>query len=110
MRAMTEAEFNDWRLHPMTKALMEILEAKRELLRRQWEAGSFTDYEAATTALVNVGNVGLCRGYAFVSELTYEDYIAELDDGEYVGPRPQRGSSIDSNLRAGEEGGSDSAS
>lgn len=110
MRAMTEAEFNDWRLHPMTQALMAILEKKRDLLRRQWEGGSFTDYEAATTALVNVGNVGLCRGYAFVSELTYEDYIAEIDDGEYVGPRPQGGSSTDTDLRAGEEGGADRAS
>lgn len=110
MRAMTEAEFNDWRLHPMTQALMAILEEKRDLLRRQWEAGSFTDYEAATTALVNVGNVGLCRGYAFVSEFTYEDYISEISDGtEHVGPRPQGGSSIDSDLRAGEEGGPDRA-
>ena len=110
MRAMTEAEFNDWRLHPMTQALMAILEAKRETLRRQWEAGSFTDYEATTTALVNVGNLGTCKGYAFVAELTYEDYISEIDDGEHVGPRPQGGSSTDTDLRAGAEGGPDRAS
>lgn len=110
MRAMTEAEFNDWRLHPMTQALMAILEEKRDLLRRQWEAGSFTDYEAVTTAIVNVGNVGLCRGYAFVSEFTYEDYVAEINDGEYVRPRPQGGGSTNTDLRAGEEGGPNSAS
>lgn len=110
MRAMTEADFNDWRLHPMTQALMAILEQKRELLRRQWEAGSFTDYEAATTALVNVGNLGMCRGYAFVSDFSYEDYLSEISDGtEYVGPRPQGGGSTDTDLRAGEEGGPDSA-
>lgn len=80
MRALTEAEFNEWKQHPMTQALMEIIEAKRDILRRQWEGGSFTDYDKGTTALVNVGNVGICRGLAFVAELTYEDYVSEIDD------------------------------
>ena len=81
-RALTEEEFNEWKLHPGTQALMALLEARREALRRQWEAGAFTDYEKDAVALVNVGNLGTCKGYAFVTELTYEDYIGELDDGE----------------------------
>jgi hypothetical protein len=80
MRALTEAEFNEWKAHPMTRALIEILHAKRETLRQQWEGGSFTDYEKDTTALINVGNLGACKGYAFVTDFTYEDYIGELDD------------------------------
>lgn len=80
MRALTEEEFNEWKLHPMTQALMEVLAAKREALRQQWEGGSFTDYSLETTALINVGNLGTCKGYAFVADLTYEDYLAELDD------------------------------
>lgn len=80
MRAMTEEEFNEWKLHPGTKALMEVLEAKREALRRQWEGGSFADYSIETTSLVNVGNLGTCRGYAFVTELTYEEYLSEIED------------------------------
>jgi len=83
MRALTEEEFNEWRLHPGTQAIIAVLEAKRDSLRRQWEAGSFTDYDAGTTSLINVGNLGTCRGYAFVSELTYEDYVTEIDDGEF---------------------------
>lgn len=79
---MTEEEFNAWRMHPATKEIVAILEAKRDTLRRQWEAGSFTDYDSGTTALVNVGNLGTCRGYAYVAELTYEDYVMEIDDGE----------------------------
>ena len=59
-----------------------MLQAKREELRQLWEGGSFTDYTLEGTALVNVGNVGTCKGYAFVTELTYDDYIAELDDVE----------------------------
>ena len=82
MRMMTEDEFNEWKLHPMTQELLRILEAKRELLRQQWEGGSFTDYEAVTTSLVNVGNIGMCRGYAFVADLTYEQYIMEIEDAK----------------------------
>ena len=80
MRALTEEEFNEWKLHPMTQALMEVLAAKREALRQQWEGGSFTDYSLETTVLINVGNLGTCKGYAFVADLTYEDYLAELED------------------------------
>jgi hypothetical protein len=61
---------------------MDLLAAKREELRQQWEGGSFTDYEKDTTVLVNVGNLGTCKGYAFVMELTYEQYLSEVDDGE----------------------------
>ena len=79
-RAITEEEFNDWKRHPVTEEILKILEAKREMLRRQWEAGAFTDYAQETTALVNVGNLGTCRGYAFLSELTYEDYFVEIGE------------------------------
>lgn len=81
-RALTEEEFNEWKLHPMTQALVAILEAKREDLRQRWEGGSFTDYSKDTTALVNVGNLGTCKGYAFVVDFTYEDYVSELEDGK----------------------------
>lgn len=92
-RALTEVEFNDWKLHPATIAVMEILAAKREELRQQWEGGSFVDYEKDTTVLVNVGNLGTCKGYAFVMDLTYEQYVSETDDGKQVGTEAPRGSS-----------------
>lgn len=79
-RVLTETEFLEWKQHPMTVALMELLEAKRDTLRRQWESGAFTDYEKDATTLVNVGNLGTCKGLAFVVDLTYEDYIGELDE------------------------------
>ena len=75
-----EEEFNDWLLHPVTKSLKQLLAAKRERLRRQWEGGSFTDYTKEGTVLVNVGNVGICRGLAFVEDLDYETFDLELDD------------------------------
>ena len=79
-RALTEEEFNAWKLHPGTVALMKILNAKREALRQQWEGGSFTDYDRGTTTLLNVGNLGTCKGYAFVTDLTYEIYLLEIED------------------------------
>lgn len=90
--------FNEWKQHPMTRALMDVLEAKRDILRRQWEGGSFTDYDKGTTALVNVGNVGICRGLAFVAELTYEDYVSEIEDGEQERVGAARSGGADQNV------------
>ncbi len=98
MRALTEEEFNEWKSHPMTRALMEILSAKRESLRQAWEGGSFTDYDAQAMALTNVGNIGTCRGYAFVMDLDYEAYLGELDDGKSVGAGAQRSGSADQTI------------
>tara|TARA_R110000868_G_scaffold304180_3_gene564708 strand:- start:810 stop:1070 length:261 start_codon:yes stop_codon:yes gene_type:complete len=81
----TEAEFKEWLLHPVTQQVRQMLEAKREELRRQWEGGAFTDYALEAVALVNVGNLGTCKGYAFVAELDYEQFIAESEDGKSVG-------------------------
>lgn len=77
---ITEEEFKGWLGHPVTRAVMQVLAAKREELRQAWEGGAFTDYTKEGTALVNVGNLGTCKGYAFVQELTYEQLEGELDD------------------------------
>jgi len=78
--ALTEEDFNAWLQHPGTIALKKILEAKREELRQHWEGGSFTDYTKDATILVNVGNLGTCKGYAFVTDFTYEQYVSEISD------------------------------
>ena len=75
-----ERDFNDWLQHPITKVVREVLQKKREELRQAWEGGSFTDYAVETTALVNVGNLGTCKGYAFVAELDFEQLTTELED------------------------------
>jgi len=79
---MTEEEFNAWLGHPGTRALIRILHAKREELRQAWEGGAFTDYDDRKTALVNVGNLGTCKGYAFVTDFSYEQYVMEAEDAE----------------------------
>ena len=79
-RVVSEDEFAEWKSHPVTLAVMEILAAKRDEMRRAWEGGSFTDYDAQAMALVNVGNIGTCKGYAFVQDLDYQAYLGELKD------------------------------
>ncbi len=80
MNLPSEEQFNNWKLDPCTQFVLKVLEAKREELRQQWEGGSFTDYSQETTVLVNVGNLGTCKGYAFLSELTYEQLQSESED------------------------------
>ena len=91
MRAVTEEEFLDWKRHPVTLALMAVLEAKREAMRQDWEGGSFSDWETPAMALTNVGNIGTCRGYAFVQDLDYEQYLTELEEpnGKSERARPE---------------------
>ena len=79
MRTITEEEFKEWKSHPVTQAVMEILSNKRDEMRRAWEGGSFTDYDQSAMSLVNVGNIGTCKGYAFVQDLDYEAYLGECD-------------------------------
>lgn len=88
-RALTEEEFNEWKSHPVTRAVMEILARRREQMRRDWEGGSFTDYDVSAMALTNVGNIGTCKGYAFVMDLDYISYLGELDDLEPIGAGAQ---------------------
>lgn len=93
--SLTEEEFLAWKRLPATQALIAILQARRENLRQRWESGAFTDYETAATVLVNVGNLGTCKGYAFVTDFTYEDYLMEIDDGESKRPSASGRSSAD---------------
>ncbi len=80
MRSVSQQEFDEWLEHPVTQCVREVLAAKRETLRQQWEGGSFTDYEKDAMILVNVGNLGTCKGYAFVTDLTFEQL--ELEQAE----------------------------
>ena len=95
MKALTEDEFNEWKSHPVTRAVIEILHTKRESLRQAWEGGSFTDYEAGTTALINVGNIGICKGYAFMTDFDYTTYLGEIDESEPIRAGAQGSRSAD---------------
>ena len=75
---ISEEHFNAWKLDPMTQELMKMLHAKREELRQEWEHGRSTDWAIEGFALANMGNIGMCRGMALVTDLTYEELATEL--------------------------------
>jgi len=95
VRAPTEKEFDEWMAHPVTAYVREYFHKLRENMRQQWEGGSFTDYSRETTALVNVGNVGTCKGYAAFTELDYDDLMTEEDgNGKQVRAQALGSSSV----------------
>lgn len=77
---ISEKDFQEWLEHPVTAAIKTVLEAKRDKLRRDWEGGSFTDYEKEGTIITNVANIGTCKGYAYVQDLEWEELETELKD------------------------------
>lgn len=79
---ISEEMFKAWLLDPVTKEVIAALGRKREGLRQDWEGGAFTDYTIEGTVLVNVGNMGTCRGYAYVMELDYETLQGDSKDEE----------------------------
>ena len=96
MRMPTEQEFFEWLVHPVTIAVKEAFRAKREALRQAWEGGSFTDYTKEGTLLVNVGNMGTCKGLATFTDLDYEQLLTELeDDGQPKRPTAPGSGSAD---------------
>lgn len=96
-RAITEREFEEWQAHPVTAQIREMFNRMREEYRQAWEGGSFTDYETGGTILVNVGNLGTCRGLATFTDLTYDKYVTEMeiDDGEQKRVGPEGSGSAD---------------
>lgn len=82
----TEEEFLAWKRDFVTEWVIKILHARRERMRQEWEGGSYTDYSKDTMILTNVANLGTCKGYAFITDLDYESFVTELDDGERVRP------------------------
>lgn len=74
-----KSEFAEWLEHPVTKVVLEMGRAEREQYRQDWEGGSFTDYSKDAAILVNVGNLGTCKGIALFTDLTYVKLATKLE-------------------------------
>lgn len=94
-RAITEQEFTDWLLHPVTAEFRRVLAAKRADLRNEWEMSNPSDYLKEELILANVGNIGWCRGLAFAETFDYEAYITELENDKRIGAKASGSSSVD---------------
>lgn len=78
-------QFDEWLDHPVTMAAIILLEKKREGLRMDWEYGRLTTETCEGTAMKSVNSIGVCEGIAAFTELVYEDFITEAEDGKQVG-------------------------
>lgn len=107
---ITEGDFTDWKLHPITEALMKYSAAKKQRLMERWADGEFSDGFDVGMAVKNAGATGACSIYKDLLELDFEELIGELDDGEYIRVVPKGQSGSDSELRAGDGGGEDNDS
>lgn len=104
----TKEEFNEWRSHPCSVWVRQVLGLRREAYRQEWEGGSFSDLSAPGYAIRNAAQVGECRGLAFAQEMEYESFFQEIENvGEQERAEAAGQGGVDTGVYAGEEGGSD---
>ena len=84
-----QAEFLEWLEHPMTEQLRAWARRKREALKESWAQGSFSDGFDVAMAVKNAGATGACSAYLEVEKMDFETLSEELDDGEFIGARPE---------------------
>jgi hypothetical protein len=68
MPQISQQEFNDWLLNPVTKALKEQLMADRERLKEAWASGSF-----AADSIRDAQVRGQCEAFSQILALGFED-------------------------------------
>ena len=67
---VTKDLFDDWSFHPVTKRLMRMLQADREMMKEGLVNGLFTD-EADVR--------GRCKALAIIMSINYEDLMTSQD-------------------------------
>ena len=77
---MTLDEWQEWQIHPATKAFLSYLQQSQKELQRQWANGGFTTESADGTVQLNAEALGMYRALSQVLELDYET-IKEGFDG-----------------------------
>ena len=82
MKLPTEQEWLEWKQHPCSEALQQILLNWKNELKSQWAAGTFTDLSQFGTAILNAKAIGNCEAFDKIAELEYEQLESELDDGK----------------------------
>ncbi len=79
---ITEEEWKDWKLHPVTKAFYALLAAKRQELKDQWEEGVHSEDTPEKYAFKNIAAMHECKAYALVADIEFTDFIPEKEGSE----------------------------
>lgn len=74
--------WEEWLMHPCTKALRGWAREQRQALMEQWANGNFTASFDIEMAVRNAGATGACSIYAEVEEMDYQLIIEGGTDAE----------------------------
>lgn len=80
--SISEKEFEEWLLHPITREFRRVLGVKRRELRDLWEDGHFTGDKIEETVIRNVSNMGLAQGYKYGETMNYLTFNEDRKDEE----------------------------
>ena len=69
---LTQQEWEEWRLHPVTKAYLKYLRDNRDRLKDLWADGVFTNASIEASAQKNVEAIAKCQTLTDLAELDYE--------------------------------------
>lgn len=69
---ITEAEWEEWKLHPVTKRFQQFLKEQLEELQQQWVEGNFTSDTSDATAQINARSIGKAQNLVDIIELSSE--------------------------------------
>ncbi len=74
---VTEEEFHNWLLHPVTEQFREFLRASLVDLQNQWVEGNFTTETSDGTAQANARSIGRGQTLLDVLNLDFETISQE---------------------------------
>lgn len=69
---ISEIEWADWKLNPVTKAVFAVLRERHTSLMEGWANGEFTGSTIDQTAQLNAKAIGEAQGLARVLALDFE--------------------------------------
>lgn len=74
----SEEEFLAWLDHPATKALYQVLQARKADLQRRWAEGEFADQSQFGTAILNAKAIGMVQAGDEILNMDYEKLMTEI--------------------------------
>jgi len=76
---ITEQEWDDWKINPVTICFNRRLEAFLNSLKQQWVSGNFTAVSSDETAQLNAVNIGKAQMVQDLLDLTFETLVEETE-------------------------------
>lgn len=73
---LTQQEWAEWKLHPVTKVYLRYLKDNREHFKEIWAAGNLTSPSLEASAQKNIEAISKCQVLQDLAELDYESIEA----------------------------------